>query len=127
MSLKMYTGARGEVGIDEMADSHERERRYNCKGACKCGAKTSVKGSRVRVKALSLWSYAVKASGGRLFALYNGQAVVPCRGCSKPRYALEVLGTFDGSKFCDPRCMNATGHSCTCSCGGLNHGGGHDV
>jgi len=26
---------------------------------------------------------------------------------------------------CDARCMNATGHICECSCGGLNHGAGN--
>jgi hypothetical protein len=25
---------------------------------------------------------------------------------------------------CGPRCLNATGHDCECSCGGKNHGAG---
>ena len=28
---------------------------------------------------------------------------------------------------CDPRCINATGSICECSCGGKNHGGAYDA
>jgi hypothetical protein len=36
-----------------------------------------------------------------------------------------VQGTYSAVHKCDSRCLNARGHSCTCSCGGANHGRGH--
>lgn len=36
-----------------------------------------------------------------------------------------VQGTYSAVHKCDSRCLNAKGHSCTCSCGGVNHGRGH--
>jgi hypothetical protein len=36
-----------------------------------------------------------------------------------------VRGTFSEVHNCDSRCLNAKGTSCTCSCGGANHGRGH--
>lgn len=36
-----------------------------------------------------------------------------------------VKGVHVPDKTCDARCMNAVGPSCSCSCGGENHGGGH--
>lgn len=36
-----------------------------------------------------------------------------------------VKGTYSEKHQCDSRCLNARGWSCTCSCGGANHGRGH--
>lgn len=36
-----------------------------------------------------------------------------------------VKGTYSKDHACDSRCLNARGWSCTCSCGGANHGRGH--
>lgn len=36
-----------------------------------------------------------------------------------------VKGTYSPDHKCDARCLNAKGHDCTCSCGGMNHGRGH--
>jgi hypothetical protein len=38
-----------------------------------------------------------------------------------------VTGTFSDKHQCDSRCLNAKGHDCTCSCGGMNHGRGYAV
>lgn len=39
----------------------------------------------------------------------------------------QIKGTYGKDHKCDSRCLNAKGHDCTCSCGGLNHGRGHAV
>jgi hypothetical protein len=36
-----------------------------------------------------------------------------------------IKGTYSEKHTCDSRCLNAKGHDCTCSCGGINHGRGH--
>jgi hypothetical protein len=38
-----------------------------------------------------------------------------------------IKGTYSPDHQCDSRCLNARGHTCTCSCGGANHGRGHAV
>lgn len=38
-----------------------------------------------------------------------------------------IKGTYSADHKCDSRCLNAKGHSCTCSCGGMNHGRGYAV
>ena len=38
----------------------------------------------------------------------------------------EITGVSTSHK-CDPRCVNAIGPLCECSCGGKNHGGAYDV
>ncbi len=39
----------------------------------------------------------------------------------------QIKGTYSADHKCDARCLNAKGNSCTCSCGGMNHGRGHAV
>jgi hypothetical protein len=42
------------------------------------------------------------------------------------RLARFVAYNPNGSKHkCDSRCLNAKGGNCECSCGGANHGAGH--
>ena len=33
-----------------------------------------------------------------------------------------IQGTFNRSRQCDDRCLNAKSDKCNCSCGGANHG-----
>ena len=41
------------------------------------------------------------------------------------RYPLQPLyGEVSMTRACDARCMGARGPSCSCSCGGANHGAG---
>ncbi len=51
----------------------------------------------------------VKCGGGELSVWVDG---------GQPIY-----GRFVSEIICDGRCMGAVGHSCDCSCGGMNHGG----
>lgn len=39
----------------------------------------------------------------------------------------QIKGTYSKDHKCDSRCLNAKGHECTCSCGGVNHGRGYAV
>lgn len=38
-----------------------------------------------------------------------------------------IKGTYSPDHKCDARCLNAKGHTCTCSCGGANHGRGYAI
>lgn len=52
----------------------------------------------------------------------------PCPWCASPRVKVNVVkGQLVESKACDDRCMGATGPTCSCSCGGENHGGSHQA
>lgn len=53
---------------------------------------------------------------------------VRCPDCGgvMPRLA-RVEGRFSEGRKCDPRCTGATGGSCDCQCGGVNHGADHGV
>jgi hypothetical protein len=48
-------------------------------------------------------------------------ARIACRGCGKARRALRVKGKVTEEQ-CNPKCLSAHGPSCSCSCGGENHG-----
>jgi hypothetical protein len=50
------------------------------------------------------------------------RAVFPCVDCSTPVKCERLYGTVNKME-CDPRCMGATGPSCSCACGGENHAG----
>jgi hypothetical protein len=39
----------------------------------------------------------------------------------------QIKGTYSKDHQCDSRCLNAKGHTCKCSCGGMNHGMGFAV
>ena len=36
-----------------------------------------------------------------------------------------VYGRYAEAVVCNDKCMGATGNSCDCSCGGMNHGASH--
>lgn len=48
----------------------------------------------------------------------------PCPHCDTTVTVVRVKGVYVADKTCDDRCMGAIGPSCSCSCGGQNHGGG---
>lgn len=41
--------------------------------------------------------------------------------CGLPVYLTEIRARV-GRRECDTHCTEGTGRSCTCTCGGLNHG-----
>lgn len=47
--------------------------------------------------------------------------------CGKDVYAAAVLGKHNPGKVCNTKCQASIGHQCECSCGGKNHGAGHEV
>ncbi|WP_280412621.1 hypothetical protein [Nocardia asiatica] len=50
----------------------------------------------------------------------------PCPTCKSSRVTVKrIKGVYVADKTCDARCMGAVGPSCSCSCAGQNHGGGH--
>ena len=49
--------------------------------------------------------------------------VVP--GCAGKVDVARIRGIVDASVKCDGRCTHARGQSCTCECGGANHGAHH--
>lgn len=55
---------------------------------------------------------------------------VACNGCGVAlpisNFA-PIYGRFVAEVVCNGKCMNATRESCDCSCGGVNHGGGHSL
>jgi hypothetical protein len=56
-----------------------------------------------------------------------GNLAIRCRKCGKARAAKAVRGTFAPEKKCNAKCLASVGHVCDCSCGGKNHGAGHDA
>lgn len=61
---------------------------------------------------------AYRVNGGVVARCDKGHRVFPLRA---------IKGTYSPDHQCDARCLNAKGHTCTCSCGGANHGRGHAV
>lgn len=59
---------------------------------------------------------AYRVNNGHVARCANGHKVFPLK---------RVKGTYSKDHKCDARCLNAKGHDCTCSCGGMNHGRGH--
>jgi hypothetical protein len=52
------------------------------------------------------------------------QQCVMCPGGCNHTIIVERLAAVTTSESCDSRCMGATGPSCSCACGGANHGAG---
>lgn len=53
---------------------------------------------------------------------------IECPNCSKPSWkriitANAVKGYYNPDHECGDECLNATTASCSCGCGGANHGG----
>lgn len=52
------------------------------------------------------------------------QQCVMCPGGCNHTIIVDRLAAVTTSESCDSRCMGATGPSCSCACGGANHGAG---
>ena len=55
---------------------------------------------------------------------------VPCSACSRLMpfaWGKPIYGRPSETMQCDPRCWNAVGDECVCSCSGSNHGSGVPV
>jgi hypothetical protein len=53
----------------------------------------------------------------------NFLRALTCSNCGSDDVRLKaVKGTYNPDVGCDPRCMNAKGPNCECSCNGANHG-----
>jgi hypothetical protein len=53
----------------------------------------------------------------------NFLRTLTCSACGSDDVRLKgVKGTYNADVACDPRCMNAKGPNCECSCGGALHG-----
>lgn len=65
-------------------------------------------------------------AGRGVFRLNNGY-VARCVNRHKFFACKAIKGTYSEKHQCDSRCLNAKGWTCTCSCGGANHGRGHAV
>jgi hypothetical protein len=54
--------------------------------------------------------------------------VLRCPDCASYRpVGNTVVGRYSTKHQCGAKCMNATGPSCDCSCGGKNHGMNHVI
>jgi hypothetical protein len=83
---------------------------------------------------LMKYTYYYGAVGGRMdksvsfgYELFtegqNFLRTLTCAACGSDDVRLKgVKGTFNADVACDPRCMNARGPNCECSCNGANHG-----
>lgn len=117
------------IGSVELRNPVGMAQRWNCKGACACGAKTSALGVEYSVRGFITgaatdlrWSNVLVLEDGRAFVIDNGRAVLACSGCGKARFAMRISGKVNMSKTCNAKCEGACGPSCECSCGGKNHG-----
>lgn len=82
---------------------------YRCRSCCHVVA---VEGELESVRTEHATEYKVRCA-------CDGKLELMGRVCRKPSMGL-VLGSERCA--CDSRCTNATGPSCDCSCGGVNHG-----
>lgn len=64
-------------------------------------------------------------AGAGVFKVGNNGRFARCINGHKFFAVKLVKGTYSPDHKCDSRCLNAKGWSCTCSCGGANHGRGH--
>lgn len=72
-------------------------------------------------------SFRDMARPGVLYRLNDGGYFARCANGHKVFRMRQIEGTYSESHKCDSRCLNAKGHTCTCSCGGANHGRGYAV
>jgi hypothetical protein len=64
-------------------------------------------------------------AGTGVYKVGNNGFFARCSNRHKFFAVKAVKGTYSPDHKCDARCLNAKGWSCTCSCGGANHGRGH--
>lgn len=66
-------------------------------------------------------------AGGAPKKVGNNGVFARCPDRHKVFMLRQIKGTYSKDHKCDSRCLNAKGHNCTCSCGGLNHGKGFAI
>lgn len=59
---------------------------------------------------------------GTPYRVGNNGFFARCTNRHKVFVLKSIKGTYSKDHKCDARCLNARGHKCTCSCGGMNHG-----
>ena len=101
--------------------------RYMSLGPCTCGARR-VAGWYVRVHTGSpeRWDSPRRLPGCDVYTNVMGSVVLAC-ACGREHRAAPVRGRMNPKVKCGARCLSATGHDCTCECGGKNHGGGYSA
>lgn len=78
------------------------------------------------------WDADQLTAGGRdrvIWHKYNGVThyAAACRVCAGLAPGRRIAGIVRAEVPCDARCTTAKGWSCTCSCGGTNHGAQHHI
>jgi hypothetical protein len=64
-------------------------------------------------------------AGTGVYKVGNNGFFARCTNRHKFFAVKAIKGTYSPDHKCDARCLNAKGWTCTCSCGGANHGRGH--
>jgi len=67
------------------------------------------------------------AREGDVFTGRMGDLSLACRTCGKAVPAKMVAGRHSERHICGTKCLASTGPSCTCSCGGKNHGASYSA
>jgi hypothetical protein len=78
-----------------------------------------------RAQAASGWSDVTRI--GVPYKMPQGFYAARCANGHKAFVMRPIEGTYSATHKCDSRCLNAKGHTCTCSCGGANHGMGYAI
>jgi hypothetical protein len=95
-------------------------------GRCKHeGCSYALFATSEQVRSADDWKAVTAGSGPHRVPNYGVFARCPDRHKVFP--LRQIKGTYSKDHKCDARCLNAKGHECTCSCGGMNHGRGYAV
>lgn len=95
-------------------------------GKCKIkGCDYALFASPESIKDAENFSYVKKGLGA--FRVGHEGVFARCTEGHKFFKLNRIEGTYSKDHKCDSRCLDAKGHKCTCSCGGMNHGRGHAV
>jgi hypothetical protein len=66
-----------------------------------------------------------QSCGAGVASRTSGVSALTCPVCSTAVRIVRVEGSLNDRQPCDSRCQYAAGPSCSCSCGGENHGAGY--
>jgi hypothetical protein len=95
-------------------------------GRCKqAGCDYALFANADQIQSCEDWKGVVK--GGAPMRVGNNGVFARCTNGHKVFMLRQIKGTYSEDHKCDSRCLNAKGHECTCSCGGLNHGRGYAI
>jgi len=64
----------------------------------------------------------IQSHGGGNPTIYGGDPLGICADCNRLMACGKLKGIFNPEIKCGGQCKSARGHTCECSCGGLNHG-----